>query len=228
MANESMSQAYAHPGWKFFQRSFGLVALLVSLGLHAQDSQNYVYDRKVFAFLPEWCKYTAYYNSVVPHERGNADARREYERLNRLMGPQNFKHLHHYCRGLFVVARARYFEPSKTARDRLLRNSIAEFNYVLNRVEPTFALLPEILTKKGESYARLGRPEAVEPLHRALQAKPDYWPAYAALSDYFRDTGQVEQARQWLQKGLAAAPNATPLQRRLAEIDNNAAKRATR
>jgi tetratricopeptide (TPR) repeat protein len=144
------------------------------------------------------------------------------------MGPQNFRHLHHYCRGLFLVATARYFETSKRERDRWLRDSLGEFDYVLNRVEPTFALRPEILTKKGESLAALRRPEAVEPLYRALEAKPDYWPAYAALSDYFRDTGQTEQARQWLQKGLAAAPNATPLQRRMAEIDKSAAKRATR
>jgi tetratricopeptide (TPR) repeat protein len=221
VANAPIWLPQAHTGLKFFKRSFVLVALLVSYGLHAQD---YVYDRKVFAFLPEWCKYTTYYNSVIPHE----EVRREQERLNRLMGPQNFRHLHHYCRGLFVVARARYFETSKTVRDRLLRNSIAEFDYALNRVAPTFALLPEILTKKGESLAALRRPEAVEPLHRALQAKPDYWPAYAALSDYFMDTGQVEQARQWLEKGVAAAPNAKPLQRRLAEIDKNAGKREAR
>jgi tetratricopeptide (TPR) repeat protein len=225
VANATIWLPHARTGLKFFKRSFVLVALLVSYGLHAQD---YVYDRKVFAFLPEWCKYTAYYYSAVPHERGESEARRENERLNRLMGPQNFRHLHHYCKGLFVVALARYFETSKIRRDRLLRNSIAEFDYVLNRVEPTFALLPEILTKKGESLAGLGLPGAVEPLHRALQAKPDYWPAYAALSDYFRDTGQIEQARQWLEKGLAAAPNAKPLQRRLAEFDKNAGKQGGR
>jgi tetratricopeptide (TPR) repeat protein len=225
VANATIWLPHARTGLKFFKRSFVLVALLVSYGLHAQD---YVYDRKVFAFLPEWCKYTPLYNPVVPHEKSAADVRREVKRFNQLMGPQNFKHLHHYCRGLFIVANARYFETSKTERDRQLRYSIVEFDYVLNRVEPTFVLLPEILTKKGESLGALGRAEAVEPLQRALQAKPDYWPAYAALSDYLRDIGQVEQARQWLQKGLAAAPNATPLQRRLAEIDKSAGKRATR
>jgi tetratricopeptide (TPR) repeat protein len=218
MVNESISLANAHPLWTLFRRWWGLAA-------HAQD---YVYDPKVFAFMPEWCKYTPLYNPVVPHQQSAADVRAEVRRLNQLMGPQNFKHLHHYCRGLFSVTRARYFETSRIARERRLQYSIGEFDYVLNRVEPTFALLPEILTKKGESLVALRRPEAVEPLHRALQAKPDYWPAYAALSDYFRDIGEVARARQWLEKGLAAAPAATALQSRLAELDKSAGKRATR
>lgn len=222
MVNVPISLPHARTGWKFFKISFGLVALLVSFGSHAETF--YEYDRKVFAFLPEWCKYTPLYRPVVPHEKSHEDVQREVRRLNQLMGPRNFRHLHHYCKGLFLVTRARYFETSQVERNRRLNHSIEEFDYVLSRVEPTFVLRPEILTKKGESLAALRRPEAVEPLQLALQAKPDYWPAYAALSDYFRDIGQVEQARQWLEKGLAASPNTGALQSRLAELNKSAGK----
>jgi tetratricopeptide (TPR) repeat protein len=204
VANSQFWLPHAHTEWKFLKGAFGLVALLF-FGLNAAEGRSpelpasaYEYDPKVFAFLPEWCKYTPLYRPVVPHEKSAADVQREVKRLNQVMGPRNFRHLHHYCRGLFIVAHARYFETSKTERDRRLNYSIREFDYAVNRVEPTFALLPEMLTKKGESLAALGRPEAVEALQRALQAKPDYWPAYAALSDYLRDIGLVELARQWL------------------------------
>jgi hypothetical protein len=56
-------------------------------------------------------------------------------------------------------------------------------------------------------------------LHRAIELKPQYWPPYVALSDYFKELGQIAVAREWLEKGLAAAPNAQPLLRRLAELD---------
>jgi tetratricopeptide (TPR) repeat protein len=201
---------------------FGLAVMTVSFGAYA--AQPYEYDPKVFAFLPEWCKYTALYAPVVPKNVRGPDAQGERERWNRIMGPQNFKHLHHYCRGLFLATRGVYFETDKTARDFAFSTSILEFDYVLERVEPTFPLLPEILTKKGESLARLRRNDAIAPLHRAINLKPDYWPAYAALSDYFKDIGNLGEARQWLQKGLSAAPKAQALERRLAEIDKSARK----
>jgi tetratricopeptide (TPR) repeat protein len=203
--------------WKLL----GLGTVFLSFSLCAAD---YEYDPKVFAFLPEWCKYTPLYAPVVPDQRTAAEVQREIQRLNQIMGPQNFRHLHHYCRGLFQATRARHFEKTGADRDRLLRDSIGEFDYVLQRVEPTFVLLPEILTKKGESLVSLRSPDAIAPLQRAVELKPDYWPAYAALSDYFRDIGQLSQARQWLEKGLSAAPNASPLRRRLAEIEKSAQK----
>ena len=200
---------------------FGLAAMTVSVGVHAAD---YEYDPKVFAFLPEWCKYTALYAPVVPNNVRDPNAEAARERWNRVMGPQNFKHLHHYCKGLFLATRGIYFETNNMARDHAFAVSINEYDYVLERVEPGFPLLPEILTKKGESQARLRRNDAIATLHRAINLKPDYWPAYAALSDYFKDIGNVEQARQWLQKGLSVAPQTKALERRLAELDKGARK----
>lgn len=208
-------------------RLAGVIALAIPWALHATDYKSdyrFRYDPKVFAFLPEWCKHTVHYSAVVP---GGPD-RAEIARLNRLMGPQNFKHLHHYCRGLFYAVLGTYFEQTKADRDAVLSISVGECDYVIDRVEETFPLLPEILTRKGESLVLLKRPEAIGPLYRAISLKPDYWPAYAALSDYFRDMGSVDEARQWLKKGLAAAPQAKALSRRLAELDKHAAKAASK
>jgi hypothetical protein len=135
----------------------------------------------------------------------------EIERLNRIMGPQNFRHIHHYCRGLFLTASGVYFTRTKLHRDRALAASLGEYDYVIDRVEPSFTLLPEILTKKGESLVLLGQPEAVQALGRAINLRPDYWPAYAALSDYYRNIGNLKEARQWLQQGLVAAPKRSHL-----------------
>jgi tetratricopeptide (TPR) repeat protein len=191
----------------------GLIAMAVACGLHASD---FKYDAKVFAFLPEWCKYTLLYEDSAPGGR-NVE---EGARWKRLMGPGNFRNLHHYCAGLFLMTRALYFEKTKAGRDAALKRSLGEYDYTILRVEPTFPLLPEILTKKGETLVMLGLPEAMEPLHQAISLRGDYWPAYAALSDYFANLGNAEQARQWLQKGLEAAPNATALARRLAELNS--------
>ena len=193
----------------------GLIAMAIPWGLHAQA--DFRYDAKVFAFLPEWCKYTPLWGSSAPGLKVE-----ERERLHRLMGPQNFRHLHHYCRGLFLTARALYFEQTKAGRDAALTGSLGEYEYSILRVEPTFALLPEMLTKKGETLVLLGRAEAVVALHQAISLRGDYWPAYVALSDYFANLGNVEQARQWLQKGLNAAPQAQVLVRRLAELERKA------
>jgi hypothetical protein len=61
----------------------------------------------------------------------------------------------------------------------------------------------------------------MEPLHRAINLRPDYWPAYVALSDYFANLGSFEDAREWLRKGLEAAPQSQALARRLAELDRS-------
>ena len=194
-------------------RFIGLIAMAVPWSVHAMD---YIYDAKVFAFLPEWCKYTPIWSSSVPNLN-----REEQERFNRLMGPQNFRHIHHYCAGLFLRTRALYFEKTKAERDAALKKSIGEYDYVILRVEPAFPLLPEIFTKKGEALVMLGLPEAMLPLHHAIRLKPDYWPAYIALSDYFANLGNIEDARKWLRKGLEAAPQSQPLARRLAELDRS-------
>jgi len=52
-----------------------------------------------------------------------------------------------------------------------------------------------------------------------MELKPDYWPAYAALSEHYVKVGDVAKAREVLQKGLEVTPDEKALKRRLAELD---------
>lgn len=125
--------------------------------------------------------------------------------------------MHHYCAGLVLTNRA--FLLALGSRKFNLEGSIIEFNYVIDRAPPDFVLLPEILTKKGENLLQLDNAtDGVGALLRAIQLKPDYWPPYAVLSDYFKKLKNVSAAREWIVKGLAASPDAKALQRRQTEI----------
>jgi tetratricopeptide (TPR) repeat protein len=180
------------------------------------------YDPKQLALLPPYCRYTQYYRESVP----GANDPKQVERWTSLMGAQNFPHLHHYCWGLESSNRALYFSSTKLDRERELTQSVREFDYVLERVSPDFALLPEILTRRGENLLRLGNdPQGLQDLNRAIEVKPDHWPPYAALSDHYKALGDFASAREWAERGLAAAPGTRALQRRLAELDKTKAGR---
>jgi tetratricopeptide (TPR) repeat protein len=196
-----------------------VLAFLITTDAYAQ----WQYDPKQLPLLPEYCKYTQLYRRAVP----GGNNRAEIARWSAVMGGEgNFNHMHHYCWALENTNRALYFERSKIERDRRLRASIPDFDYVIRNVKPDFAMLPEILTKKGENLIRLGQaPEGIRELHRAIDLNPGYWPPYAALSDHYREAGDSAAAREWLEKGLTAAPGTKALQRRLAELDTTKGRR---
>jgi tetratricopeptide (TPR) repeat protein len=178
------------------------------------------YDPREVARLPKYCMYTLEFRRNVPG--GNNGA--EIKRWSSLMGP-TFNAMHHYCWGLMHTNRAIFLAPTKQLRNFHLSASINEFDYVLRRASDDFVLLPEILTKKGENLIRLGRgPLAVGELERAIAVKPDYWPPYVVLSDYFRDSGDIGKAREVIERGLAAAPDTQALKKRLAELQKSKAK----
>jgi tetratricopeptide (TPR) repeat protein len=174
------------------------------------------YDPRVVAMLPPYCKYTEYYRQNVP----SGDDPPQMERWKHLLGPNNFLHLHHYCWGLTHTNWALYSSTSKQVRDRELRQSVIEFDYVLRNAPHDFALRPEILTRKGENELRLENgPQGLNDLYRAIELKPNHWPPYAALTDYYKALGELDSAREWAEKGLSAAPGTRALERRLSELN---------
>jgi tetratricopeptide (TPR) repeat protein len=191
------------------------IALLAALHGSSAWAQSQ-FDPKQLAMLPAYCKYTQLYRQNVP---GGNDPQ-QIERWTSVFGQENFIHLHHYCLGLESANRALYFTSTKQDRDRELTTAVREFDYVVDRVAPDFALLPEILTRRGENLLRLGNaPQGVVDLNRAITLKPDHWPPYAALSDYFKALGDFASAREWAEKGLSAAPGTKALQRRVTELN---------
>jgi tetratricopeptide (TPR) repeat protein len=131
-----------------------------------------------------------------------------------------FIHMHHYCLGLMASNRAMFLSNTQQERTHNLNVSILEFDYVIVRAPRGYPMLPEFLTKKGESLIRLDRAgEGIVEIKEAIRIKADYSLAYAAMSDYYKGTGELASAREWLEKGLSVTPNAQALLRRLAELD---------
>lgn len=185
----------------------------------AQDIPGYpaleAYDPREMAMLPGYCKHTIYFRDHVPG--GNNAA--AIEQWGARLGPA-FLHLHHYCFGLMKAHRGVLLARDPQVRQFYLRESLREFDYVLERAPRDFVLLPEILTKKGENLLKLDRaPVAIFEFERAVELKPDYWPAFAQMSDYYRRIGDLDKARETLHRGLKAAPDTPALSRRLKELD---------
>ena len=100
-----------------------------------------------------------------------------------------FHAMHHYCWGLMKLNRALYLARTDQARMFYFRDAISSSTMSWRSPE-NFILRPEILTKKGQCLIRLGRGAAAVPdLERAIELKPDYWPPYVQLSDYYKESG---------------------------------------
>jgi tetratricopeptide (TPR) repeat protein len=173
------------------------------------------YDAREVALLPKFCPYTLLFSEKVP---GGSDPEQK-RRWQGVLGP-TFITLHHYCWGLMKTNRAVLLARDAQTRTFYLGDAINEFDYVIERAPPDFVLLPEILTKKGENLVRLGRgPTGIVQFENAITLKPDYWPPYAQMSDYYKELGDLGKAREALERGLAQAPSTAALTRRLEELE---------
>ena len=182
----------------------------------------YEADPREMAMVPRYCIYTQGFREKVPG--GNNPA--EIERWGSLMGHVAFHAMHHYCGGLMETNRAMLLSRTREERLFYLGHAIVEYDYVIQRVPGDFKLLPEILTKKGANLIRLGEQLlGIQELQRAIELRPDYWPPYVELSDYYKGTGNFQKAREYLEKALSYSPDAKPLERRLIELDAVIAKR---
>jgi hypothetical protein len=178
------------------------------------------YDSREVAMLPRYCIYTQLFRQHVP----GGDNPGEIRRWSALLGP-TFSAMHHYCWGLMKTNRALFLARTKQVKNFYLGSSINEFDYVIAHAPADFVLLPEILTKKGENLIRMGNGAAgSNELRRAIELKPDYWPPYAALSDYYKASGDLVSARALLEKALAIAPETKGLKRRLVDLQRTRQK----
>ncbi len=218
-----------HAGMTKKRLLHGLAALACSaLGnaAHGQLIAGYppevsAYDVREVAMLPRYCIYTQLFRDKVPGGNDKSTIDGWYAQL----GP-TFHAMHHYCWGIMKTNRAVLLSKDAVTRQFYLNDAIGEFNYVIDHATPDFVLLPEILSKKGENLIRLGRGSAaIAELQRATELKPDYWPPYAQISDYYKELGDKARAREILQTGLKIVPDATALQSRLAQLDVPAATR---
>ena len=181
----------------------------------AQEEDDPRYSPRAVAMLPPYCRNAQIYRNYV---QGGDDAERIKHWFAVLGG--TFNDIHHYCWALTHINNANYASNlSQAQRLGLLGHAIGEIGYVVRHSPPSFVLLPELLTKRAELRIRRGElMQAAPDLSRAIQLKPDYWPAYVALSDLAKQGGDVALARQWIEKGLAQAPDSKTLQQKQAEL----------
>jgi hypothetical protein len=174
------------------------------------------HDPREIAQLPRYCVYTQVFRQNVPGGNNQAEIDRWYAQL----GP-TFHAMHHYCWGLIRTNRALFLATNARARNFYLETAVGEYDYVIAHATPGFVLLPEIFTKKAENLIRLGKGRlALFQLARAIELKPDYWPPYVVMSDYYKSTGDISRARELLETALLFAPEAQSLKKRLAALDD--------
>jgi tetratricopeptide (TPR) repeat protein len=201
--------------YRSFGKLFALIGLAALLLAPMRSGAQYDVSPRVMALLPEYCKYTQGYRGTVP---GGNDPEKIRE-WTAIMG-EMFGYMHHYCNGLTHVNFAKFWSNSKRERDYQLQQAILEWDYMINKMQPGEKQLPDFHTRKGESLLALGKAApAIAEFEQAIAMKADYWPPYANISDYFKDIGNIKMARETLERGLAASPDAKPLTRRLAELE---------
>lgn len=176
----------------------------------------YAADFREMARVPKYCQYTLVFRDAHP----NVPNKMEMFNAWKAQVGESFVHMHHYCAGLIKMDRGMFRARDRQSRTFWLQDAIVEYDYVIDRVPEDYVLLPEIVTKKGEALVQLERPAvAIFNFERAIELKKDYWPAYAQLSDVYLKQGDIKKARELLESGLAASPDAPGLVRRLADLD---------
>jgi len=137
---------------------------------------------------------------------------------------KGFLHVHHYCAAMHLINRS-YMINNQKEREQYIGSAIGEIMYVEKHAGHEFVLMPEILVKKGKLLRRLGRDlEAEREFHTAVQLNRKYAPAYMTLSDFYRDKGDIREARKIVEEGLKQAPRSKGLNRRLKELEKTNVK----
>jgi hypothetical protein len=200
-----------------FTGMFGPLAYAQTLIPGYSDDVTGAFDPREVAKLPRFCTYTTLFRDRVP---GGNDVQ-QIAHWQSVFGGA-YAHLHHYCWGLMKTNRALTLARTEQARQFYLNDAITEFDYVIARVNADFVLLPEILSRKGQNLVRLKRgPLGVTEFERAMELNPGYWPPYAYLSDYYKESGDLRKARDVLELGLARSPDAPGLKTRLTELNRS-------
>lgn len=163
------------------------------------------------ALMPQYCQ--------VKCSLGNDRDNPKVARWMKILGAGNYIHLHHYCFALGFEQRYRR-ETDKNKRDFILGQISRNYEYVIERWPKDMRLYPEAHTRYAMTLAGAGQAgAAVAHFQSALNARPDYAPAYAAYSDWLVSQGKKSEAADLLKRGLQQAPTSKLLRSRMAKLD---------
>jgi hypothetical protein len=137
----------------------------------------------------------------------------------------DFSAFHHYCWALMYLRRA---SVATTEQDQMhnYQAAVNNFVYVQRHASPQFPLMPEVNLRKGQALRLLGEDgAAAKEFTGAIQLKPDYTPAYAALIDLHLDLHDVQGAEHVLEQGLVHAPQSKILLQKKAELESSQSRK---
>lgn len=160
--------------------------------------------------LPPYCSGTQQIRTITHDPRS----------INEYMAiyGHTYYYLHHYCWALNTVNHVMLME------DQYLRNSkltyaLHDIQFVLDRATPNFILLPEIYVTRARILFMLKNDsEAATALIKAIDAKPDYVPAIARLSDFYAENGDKDKAIKVLEQGIDHTKRADRLIEKLKQL----------
>jgi tetratricopeptide (TPR) repeat protein len=187
----------------------GYLAVIFMIGSAPFETHagSYPQTEEEFARLPPYCR---------ARLKGTPEERKLWESR---LGGSCFLHIHHYCAALNDVNIA-MMAKTKKERDASLEYSMAGgFDYMWNQAGTSCGMMPEILLNKGKTLLMLNKgPEAAMTFQKAIEINRRYIPAYLALADLYKRTGQIDSARKLLDYALTIDPKSKPVQSRLAEL----------
>jgi len=196
--------------------SLFLFAILPVVGAMAEQWRA---TEEEMRLLPPYCE------AKIGADRDNMAAQKHWSDV---FGAENWLHLHHYCDGLNFMNRSFKRGSDRNARDFDLRRAVNNFDYVLTRASNDFVLLPEIMAQKARALHMLGRKaEAASLDAKVIAMQPDYIPAYIALGDFYKESGDLKKARETYEAGLIQHPGQRSLVRRLKRLERDEARHTT-
>lgn len=175
--------------WKILITCFLWVVISLPQVVHAvgafQPTENEL------QLLPSYCR---------PKAAANTPINETTKRWFNLFGP-DYKHMHHYCRGLVSISRGDNTFPDseagRTQRKFHYNAAIREFTSTKDQyATKNFKLLPELFVKRGDAYSRLNDDANAEVDYlTAYNRYPKYPVAYMKLVDLYLKQGRVGEAK---------------------------------
>lgn len=171
-----------------------------------------------YVLLPEHCKAQSNVSEVNYKKYYNAERTRQWQ--SALGG--DYIHYHHYCWGIVYIARAYKPSPTYGTRASLAQLAAGNINYVIERVSPSFILLPEMYTKLGEAYILLKDDRKAETAFRkAWEINPAYWRPYVWWGQRLYQLGRLREAQLVVEEGQKNAPGTKALDQLSKDINSS-------
>jgi tetratricopeptide (TPR) repeat protein len=140
------------------------------------------------------------------------------------LGEKDYSHFHHYCTALIYTRRGNAAD-TPLERKGNYRAAVQNYEYVQRMASNQFPLMPEVGLRKGQVLLLLHESgAAAAEFLGAIKLKNDYTPAYAALADLYVSLGNMDEAVQTLDTGLANAPNSSLLRQKKIDVESQRAK----